>query len=162
MRKTYGMLTLLVLALLLGLLLAAGPASAGGPPPGSQWGGHEINGWAYIVNADKYVTLQVVADDERVSGTMVVSVKRRWYDADGTGHQSGTFTLYNAAGSWHCAYWETVYFFNARSAEDPVQELLLNCTATGSGAYKGLVFVHSHHGAQGGPYIVKGWILPAD
>lgn len=157
MRKTYGLLGMLVLALLLGLLLAASPALAGAPP-GSQWGGHEVNGRAYIVGADKGVTLQVVADDERVCGTMDVSVKKTWYDADGVGHQSGTFTLYNAAGSWHCAYWETLYYFNASSSEDPIQELLLNCTATGSGAYKGLVFVHSHHGAQGGPYIMKGWI----
>jgi hypothetical protein len=162
MGSKHDVLGVLVLALLLGLLLMAGPASAGPPPPGSQWGGHEVNGSAYIVNADRYVTLQVVADDQRVSGTMDVSVKRRWYDADGTGHQSGTFSLYNAAGSWYCPYWETVYFFNASSAEDPVQELLLNCTAKGAGAYKGLVFVHSHHGAQGGPFILKGWILPAD
>lgn len=159
--KRFSLAISLTLMVALCLLAAAGPASAV-TPPGSQWGGHEVNAWAWIVGVDKYVTLQVVADDERVSGLMDVSVNDRWYDADGVGHQSGSFTLRNDAGSWRCAYWEILYYFNARSAEYPVQEVELNCTATGSGAYKGLIFVSAHHAAGGSMFITKGWILPAD
>jgi hypothetical protein len=159
--KRLSLLAALAVVLALCLLATAGPALAG-TSAGSQWGGHEINGYAYIVSIDKYVTAAVVCDDERVSGTMDVSVKKTWYDANGIGHQSGTWDLYNDAGSWHCAYWEALYYFNARSADYPVREFWPESTATGSGAYKGLVFVSASHSAQGGFAILKGWILPAD
>ena len=159
--KRFVLIATLSLLCALSLWAAAGPAAAV-TPPGSQWGGHEVNAWAWIINIDKYVTLQVVADDERVSGLMDVSIRDTWYDADGVGHQSGTFTLYNDAGSWRCPYWEILYYFNARSAEYPVQEVELNCTATGSGAYKGLIFVSAHHATSRSMFITKGWILPAD
>jgi hypothetical protein len=158
----YGALGMLVVAMLLGLMLAAGPAVADVGPLGPQWGGHEVNAKMWMVDSKKGIRLQVVADDPRVSGFMDVSIKNRWYDADGTGHQSGTSDLYNDAGNWHCAYWEVVYFFNEHSAEYPVQSMCLDCTATGSGAYKGLVFYSAHHQVGGSPFILKGWILPAN
>jgi len=159
--KRLSLLAALAVVLALCLLATAGPALAV-TPPGSQWGGHEINGYAYLVSIDKYVTAAVVCDDERVSGTMDISVNERWFDADGVGHQSGTWDLYNDAGKWHCAYWEALYYFNAGGVEGPVQEVWLDCTATGSKAYRGLVFVSARHSAQGGFAILKGWILPAD
>jgi hypothetical protein len=159
--RKYGIPAMLALVLLFGLLLAAGPASAI-TPPGSQWGGHDVNGLAYLVSIEKYVTIQLVADDVRVSGTLDITIKNQWFDAEGVGHQSGSFNLYNAAGSWRCAYWETLYYFNAKSSEDPIQELVLECVATGTGAYKGLTFVSAQFAVQNSPWKVKGWILPAN
>ena len=153
----------LVLALLCALSLTAmsGPALADVGPLGPQWGGHEVNAKMWVVES-RGLRLQVVADDFRVSGFMDVRIKDFWYDADGNGHQSGTFDLYNDAGNWHCAYWECVYFFSAHTPEYPVQSICLDCTATGSKAYDGLVFYSAHHQVGGSPFILKGWILPAE
>jgi hypothetical protein len=162
----YGVLGVLVVLLLLGLLLVAGPALAGGPfvgnPPGSMWGGHDVNGWMWITDiGDAGVVARVVADDPRVSGYMVVQVDDRWYDDNGIGHQTGSFVMYDDAWNqtWRCNHWEDLYFFNAKDSESPVQDTALTATAEGQGDYSNLVFVSSHHQVKNSMFILKGSIF---
>jgi hypothetical protein len=154
----------LALLCALGLSVMAGSAFADnyydGDTPGSQWGGHEINGTMTWVGFEMPFIFQVEASDPRVSGLMYVSVKRGWDDADGLCHTSGTYDLYNADGGWHCSYWECVHS-RSYDSDKPWQGLVLTCEARGSGDYKGLVFAMSHHQAAGSDFILKGWILPA-
>lgn len=160
--KRLSLLAALGLLLALSLWATAGPALADnyydGNPPGSQWGGHEINAKASLIGVDEFITFQLVADDPRVCGIMEVTLEDVWDDEDGFAHSSGTYDLYNDDGSWHCAYWECIYS-RSLDAERAWQGLVLSCTAKGSGDYKGLEFVMSHHQAANSPWILKGWIL---
>lgn len=163
--KRLSLLAALALLLALCVLATAGPALAGNPfggnPPGSQWGGHEINGKFYFVSdngADVY-TFQCVASDPRVSGVIVVTVEEWWDTPDGLGHASGYYDLTNEGGSWHCPYWQAVYSAGI-TVDKPTQQLVLQTDAFGSDGYDGLVFRSSSHTAAGkSPFIIKGWIL---
>jgi hypothetical protein len=159
--KRLSLVVVLALLCALSLLATAGPAGAV-DVTAPQWGGHEINGTLSLAGFEKKaIVFEVLADDPRVCGTMYVSIKRAWDDEDGLGRTSGTYDLYNAGGSWHCAYWEGVYS-RSMEAERPWQGLIMACEARGSGDYRGLTFVMTHHQAANSPWILKGWILPAD
>jgi hypothetical protein len=162
--KRLSLVAALGLLLALCLSVTAGPALADnyydGDTPGSQWGGHEINGTMTMIGFGHVFVFQVEASDPCVSGLMYVSVKKAWDDAGGLCHTSGTYDLYNAGGTWRCDYWECIHS-RSYDSEKPWQGLVLACEAKGSGDYKGLVFVMSHHQAAGSDFILKGWILPA-
>ena len=162
--KRLSVLAALGLLLAVSLWATAAPALADdyydGNPPGSQWGGHDINAKMNVVGMDRCITFLIVADDPRVCGLMEVTIKDAWDDEDGLAHTSGTYDLYNDDGSWHCAYWECIYS-RSLAYEGGWQGLVLSCTAKGSGDYRNLVFVMSHHQAVNSSWIVKGWILPA-
>ena len=165
--KRLSLAAFLSMLLVLCLLAAAGPALAGSPfggtPPGSQWGGHEINAkFTYVKDdpVDGAVVFACVASDPRVSGELRVYVEGSEPTPDGNVMVWGSYDLINDGGSWHCAYWWQLLGKNAL-LEGPAQAMTFNAVATGVGAnYEGLSFLSSNHSGGGSmaPWILKGWI----
>ena len=169
--KRLSLLVALAVLLALSLLATAGPALAGNPfegnPPGSQWGGHEINGmFTYVKDdpADGAVVFACVASDPRVSGELRVYVEGSEPTPDGNLKAWGSYDLINDGGSWHCASWWQLLGKNALVGK-PAQAMTFNGVADGVGVnYDGLVFRSSNHSGAGAyaPWILKGWIYLAE
>ena len=171
MRKTYGTLGVLFIVLVLGLILAAGPAMAGGPfagnPPGSMWGGHEVNGKFTYVRDDPggAIVFDLVASDSRVSGTLRVYVDFAGTTSDGIFEVWGHGDLVTADGSWHLDYYRQVFHKNAL-VDKPAQATVLLGDFVGAedSPYEDLVFRSANHtgGGLNAPYIFKGWIYSTE
>lgn len=177
MRKPHRRYGASALLTLLALLLAAGPALAGGPfagmPPGSQWGGHDVNAKIYITDAlaiepspfGEYVNFRMVADEACVSGTLEVwSIEFATSD-DGNMLCSGPAVLTPDAGGGTWSGEFSAVVSSGIYIGKPYQHLIRTFALVGSGAYDRAVFSMSCHTAYGPvsvPWIVKGWIGPAE
>jgi len=169
MRRKHGILAVLVFALLLGLLLAAGPAVAGDPfegtPPGSQWGGHDVNAKLYIVDAwpippspyGECVVFRIGAEDARVSGILEIWAIEFEATEGGNLLCSGPAVLTPdiGGGCWSGDF--TAVIGSGLLAGKPYQHLVRAFALVGSGDYERQVFWASVHGAWGPTWILKGW-----
>jgi hypothetical protein len=183
MKRSLERLSLLAgLALLVALCLltVAGPALAGSPfdgtPPGSQWGGHEVNAKAYVTYAEfidpapygEYLRFRIIADDARVTGTQEAWVTEFAPTAGGNILVSGRMLLTPDIGGGDWAGRVTAVVSSGILAGKPYQHLIREITYRGSGDFAGLVFRVSAHVAGGKapdihmPWISKGWIEPAE
>ena len=104
--KRLSLLAVLALLLALCLLATAAPALAGSPfegnPPGSQWGGHEINAkFTYMKDdpVDGAVVFACVASDPRVSGELRVYIEDSKPTPDGNLMVWGSYDLTNDGGA---------------------------------------------------------------
>ena len=171
MRKTYGILGMLVFALLIGLLLAAGPVLANSPylgdPPGHQWGGPHFTGML-VFNEDG-ITGDIAVPDVRGCGEL--SLEFTDFDEWTVGNTAyasfvtnGTIT--NGGGVW-------TFTDSAALACGPLKGHGSGSTITGfrttatgglnpetGRTYEGLSYDFAWHSGTGlvAPYIFKGWI----
>jgi hypothetical protein len=169
MRSTHSVLAAFVLALQLGLLLAAGPAAAGDPfegtSPGSLFGGHEFNAKMIFLGVDVStmpwrLTEQITASDPRATGVAYVVIDAVRPTDGGNFEFAGDWQMTNispsgAPGTWRA---ECAGLFGPGIVTGkPYQHLMYDSAAMGSGAYDGLVCHLSSHWAMG-TMIFKGWI----
>jgi len=172
MRKTYGKyggLGVVVLALLLGLLMSAGPAMATDPfdgyPP--AFGKHEVNMQLYWWGVDDPVNTTesyfwAKSTDPRFTGDVVVTLADLWVE-DGYLHVSGSVRLENDDGYWTCPYFEhvlspSVFVRDSNQGVSTVDEVF-----TGHGDHYGGLVAHFRGHAPGGLghtsyWLYKGWI----
>jgi hypothetical protein len=165
MRKTCSTVGVLVLALLLGALLAAGPALADaivGDPPGPLWKGHEISGTAkYLGDEGDAGVFAMKSTDPRFRGTMYVYVTE-FLAADAYAYAYGTYDIYNDAGvlTWHSDYWYSTY--GPGSLQDPMMpNAALGWNwAEGRGPYEGVTSYSVNHAGAGwlASFAWKGWV----
>jgi hypothetical protein len=168
MKKSIARLSLLsALALLLVacLMATAGAALAGSPfegqPPGSQWGGHEINGKYYFSSPTEAT---VVASDPRVCGTLVLVIEvADELTPNGNYRYAGSATLTsNDGGIWTYPHWEGL--FSSQRFHPQFIGFTKDATGSGGPGYDGMILRSADHSGGGdyAPFILKGWIVPAE
>ena len=171
MRKTYGILGMLVLALLVGLLLAAGPVLASSPylgdPPGQQWGGPHFTG-TLVFNEDG-ITGDISVPDPRGCGDLSLEFTDVYeWDVGNTHYISfitnGTIT--NGGGVW--TFTDSAALAKVPSKTHGAGALITGFRTTATGGlntatgntYEGLSYDFAWHSGTGpvAPYMLKGWI----
>lgn len=166
MRKRYGkhgVLALLVLAMLLGLLLAAGPAAATDPFDGHPpaFGKHDFNAqlfWRGVDDPENPTESYFWAEstDPRFSGNVVATLEL-WWPEDGYLHVWGTVRIENEDGYWTCPYYEHVLSPPVFTRNSNQGISLADEVFTGHGDYAGLV-AHLRGHAPGGLGHASYWI----
>ncbi len=123
------------------------------PEFGTQFGDGKIG----LTTGFRFHALEEMTDS-RVSGESIIGWSAIIDLGTFSGPQWGTFHLENSGGSWD-GYWFGTISSSAGHVLDNIE-----CTATGSGGYAGLVARWTYTGQdfnQGGPLIADGYIVEA-